>query len=292
MTLRVDGREIESDVVEYELQRLVEFYSRHMPADQLEEHMPEIRQKAKDQAIGAFLLNREALRLDLPVPESEVEHTLNALIAKVGGADAFDELLRRKNMTTPEFRESVGNGKRLDALVKQITSDVKEPDEKEIIEHYEKNRTNYMIPERARSRHILVRPASEGIEDRQAAVDQLMQIKRQIDDGADFGDMASAHSHCSSGRESGGSLGWVTRGATVQELDEALFSLSPGEVSGVVETSLGFHIVMATDHEPTRPAQLGEVRDSIHELLFHNRRGKAISEYVEKLKTRARIVEE
>jgi parvulin-like peptidyl-prolyl isomerase len=292
MTLRVDGREIHNSIVEYELQRLLEFYSRHMPTEQLEGQMPEIREKAKNQAIGAFLLNREARRLNLSVSDEEVDTTLNALVAKIGGAEAFDDLLRREGMTMPEFRESMENGKRLDSLVKQITGSVEEPTEKDIAAHFEKNQANYAVAERVRSRHILVQPASDGIEDRQAAVDQLLQIKQQIDDGADFGEMASSYSNCSSGRASGGSLGWVTRGAAIPQLDEALFALKPGEVSGVVETSMGFHIVMATDREPARPAQLDEVRGPIHDLLLHNRRGKAISEHVEKLKAGVQIVED
>ena len=87
---------------------------------------------------------------------------------------------------------------------------------------------------RARARHILVA-------DEQAAED----LKTQIENGADFGDMAREHSQCPS-KAQGGDLGEFGRGQMVPEFDRVVFSAEVGEVHGPVETQFGFHLIEVT----------------------------------------------
>ncbi len=75
----------------------------------------------------------------------------------------------------------------------------------------------------------------------------------------------------------------------VPEVDELLFSMDVGDVSDIVATPLGLHVIEKVGHEQERPASFDEARERILLLLRHERRGKAISDYVEKLKQTARI---
>lgn len=78
------------------------------------------------------------------------------------------------------------------------------------------------------------------------ALDGINALKAQIAEGADFAELARQHSDCPSG-EDGGDLGHFPRGAMVREFDEAAFALEPGQVSDVIETPFGYHLIQRTE---------------------------------------------
>ncbi len=87
---------------------------------------------------------------------------------------------------------------------------------------------------KATARHILVETK-----------DQCEEIKKQIEDGADFAELAKEHSKCPSGKE-GGELGEFTPGQMVEEFDEVIFGAEVGKIHGPIETQFGFHLVEIT----------------------------------------------
>jgi parvulin-like peptidyl-prolyl isomerase len=155
--------------------------------------------------------------------------------------------------------------------------------------HFSEHKDEYDRPERAQAQHILVAPTEKTDAGREAARKKLDEIRTRVKAGAGFSDEAAAHSDCPSGRSAGGSLGWFGRGMMVPAFDQAVFSMQVGELSEVIETSFGYHIIQKTGHEAATPAEYDEVRDSVRDFLFHAARGEALSAYVSELKTRAKI---
>jgi parvulin-like peptidyl-prolyl isomerase len=137
--------------------------------------------------------------------------------------------------------------------------------------------------------HILIRPESDSEADRATAKSRLQEIKERIDEGAEFADEAAAHSDCPSGKRSGGNLGWLTKGMMVPAVDKVIFELKESEISEILETDLGFHIMRKTGHEKGGPAAYPEVAETIRDFLRHARRGTVLSAYVEDLKKKAVI---
>jgi parvulin-like peptidyl-prolyl isomerase len=101
-----------------------------------------------------------------------------------------------------------------------------------------------------RASHILLMykgsMRSQATRSKDEALTEIKNIKEEIDQGADFGQMARQYSDCPSG-EDGGDLGEFPKGAMVPEFEVAAFALKSGEVSGVVETPFGFHLIQRTD---------------------------------------------
>ena len=293
MTLRVNGQVISDKAILAELKRLMEFYGQHMPREELGRHAAELVERAREHAIGTQLLIEEVKRRHIEVPDADVDRALADMIKRVGGEAKLVELLARQGLSHDQFHASIRAGKQLDTLVARITSTVPECAEADLRKYYEDYPERYVAPDQAQIRHILIRPASAAAADKETTRSKLMGLKQQILEGEDFADLAAAHSECPSGKQAGGSLGWIARGATVLEFDQTVFEeLEIGEVSDAVETSLGFHLIEMLDKELGEPLPFEEVKDGIRDLLIHERRGKALSDFVARLREKAEIQED
>ncbi len=289
MAIKVNGEAIPDSAVLAEMKRLMDFYSRHMSREELGRNMGTLVQKAKEHAVGTRLLLDEVKRRHVDVPESEVEAALQDMAKKAGGDKLLDAMLAKQGISRDQLRASIRVGKQLDRLVARITSTVGECPDEEVKRYYEENSDRYISPDRVQVRHILVKPGSDSESDKAVARSLLESLKHRILEGESFADMAAAHSECPSGKQAGGSLGWIKQGSTVSEFDSAVFDMETGEISNIIETPLGMHIVEKLDHEEGAPLSFEEVCESIRDLLMHERRGHALSEYVARLRKDAVI---
>lgn len=294
MRIRVNGQEIPPASVEFELNRLIKFYSEHMSAGQLNEQMALLRQKAVDQAIGAKLLLDEASRLDIEPTEEDIEGRIRQMMKDAGGEKAFVNALAKQRLTLDVLRDGLRRGRRVDLLVERIVGTISDPTEEEMRQHFSAHAEEYRTADRAQAQHILIRPPTAGDDDRREARSRLADIRRKLQDGADFAEMAAAHSECPSGRKTGGSLGWVNQGSLLPEIDSVIFSMEAGELSEVVESPLGYHLIRKVAQEQGGTAEYADVADRVRDFLRHARRGQALAGYVTDLRKKAsvEIVEE
>jgi parvulin-like peptidyl-prolyl isomerase len=260
-----------------------------MPAEQLKAETDNLRAKAVEQAIGAKLLIDEAVRLDIQVPPALVDKRIESMIEQIGGREVFALRLKENGFTEAALRQNIAQGCKVDLLVEQLCSGLNDPTETEMRAHFEANRQHYTQPERASAQHILIRPASEADADRATAESRLEGIRKAIEDGESFDDMAAAHSECPSGKQNGGSLGWFGRGMMVPEFDEAVFSMNVGELSDIIETQFGFHVIFKTGEDEGGEASYEESEPKIRDLMRHDQRGRCIAAHVAELREKADI---
>ena len=290
--IRVNGKPVPQSAIEYELGRLVQFYSQYLSEDQIRSQLGVLRDRAKEQAIGARLLFDEAERLGIEVSEAELDERIARYEEQAGGRDAFLDLLRKQNIDPAEFREQTRRGRRVDKLVEMHTSGISDPTEEEMREHFEAHRDEYVKSAQAQAQHILVSPKGDGASAKEEALSKILDLKRRIEAGEDFSALAAAHSDCPSGKQAGGSLGWFGRGAMVPEFDKAVFSMEDGEVSDVVETQFGYHIIRKVAHIDAESPSFEEAQDKIRDFLRHARRGEALKNYVAELREKATVEED
>ena len=284
MTIRVNGEPIPEAAVQYELDRLITFYSGHMSADKIRDQMDALRKRAAQQAVGTKLLVAESRKMEFEVPAIDVDASLKTMVENAGGEEAFARLLQSQNLTLEQIRFSIRQGRKVDMLVAKVTEGAPDPTEEEIRAHYDEHAAEYRLPDRAAAQHILVKPAYDTEADRATARAKITEIRARIVDGADFADEAAAHSECPSGTQTGGSLGWFSRGMMVPEFDDVVFAMAVGELSEVVQTPLGLHLVCKTGEEEGGQAEFEDVREKIRDFLRHVRRGEMIAAYVDELK--------
>ena len=219
MTLRVNGQIIPDKAILAELKRLMEFYGQHMPREEVGRHAADLVERAREHAIGTHLLLEEVKRRHVEVPETDVAAALTDMVKRVGGEAKLAEMLSRQGLTHDQFLASIRVGKQLDTLVARVTSTASECTEEDLRKYFEEHAERYVAADQAQVRHILMRPASEAEGDQATTRSTLMGLKQKVLEGEDFGELASAHSECPSGKQSGGSLGWIARGIMVSEFD-------------------------------------------------------------------------
>lgn len=286
----VNGREITGEAVHFELDRLVKFYLGHgMSYDEVKKNLPKLEEKALDQAIGARLLLDEASRLTLPVTAKDIDAEVAKVVQQVGGEENYRAALAAQNITDEAFRRELEKGVRVNMLVNQACAHVPEPQEAEVEAFYEAHKAEYVTPHEVLCQHILVKTEEKDLpEAKAAAFEKIREIRERILAGGDFAEEAKAHSDCPSSQQ-GGSLGWFSRGMMVPEFDKAAFEMKKGDVSGVVATQFGYHIIYKADERGGEAQTLVDVHDQIKDLLRHEARGRAVDAYVAELRSKADV---
>jgi parvulin-like peptidyl-prolyl isomerase len=279
----VNDVEISQDAIMFELDRLIRFYASHgMSQAELTSNMERLREKAVDQAIGAKLLFLRAEQLDVKVTGEEIYAEVEKVKTQIGGEEAYKNALAAQKITEEDFRKELEKGARVNKLVEQACTGVEEPTDAQVASFYEAHKSEYVEPEQVLCRHILVKGSDD------AALDKIKEIRERILAGASFEEEAKKHSDCPSGAN-GGSLGWFGRGMMVPEFDKAAFDMAKGEVSSVILTQFGYHIIYKDDEKKESSLTLVDVHDQIKDLLRHNARGAAMDAFVAELRANAKI---
>ncbi len=286
----LNGQEISGEAVQFELDRLVRFYMSHgMTIDEVKKNLPQLEEKALEQAIGAKLLLDRAAQLDLPVTASDIDAEVQKVIMQVGGEENYRKALEAQGITEEAFRRELEKGARVNMLVNQACAHVDEPTEDEVTAFYNAHKAEYVVPQQVLCQHILVKSEEGDLpEAKSAAFEKIREIRERILAGGDFAEEAKKNSDCPSGQE-GGSLGWFGRGMMVPEFDACAFDMKKGEVSNIVQTQFGYHIIYKADERGGEEQTLVDVHDQIKELLRHNARGRAMDAFVAELREKATI---
>ena len=280
----VNGVEISGEAVQFELDRLVRFYMSHgMTMDEVKQNLTKLEEKALDQAIGAKLLLDRAQELDIPLMAADIDAEVSRVVTQVGGPENYKKALDAQGISEVQFRKELEKGAKVNKLVEQACSGVADPTEDEVAKFYEAHKAEFVVPHQVLCQHILVKGSDD------AALDKIKAIRERIvSGGADFAEEAKKNSDCPSGQE-GGSLGWFGRGMMVPEFDKVAFEMKKGEVSGVVSTQFGYHIIYKADEKGGGQQTLVDVHDQVKDLLRHEARGRAMDAFVAELKANAKI---
>lgn len=164
-----------------------------------------------------------------------------------------------------------------------------EVDEQTLRRFYEQNRQRFSVSKTVRARHILIRlPKAPTAEQEQEARNKADKILVEVKQGKDFELLAIQNSDCTS-NENGGDLGFIKQGYMPHEFDAVAFSLKPSEISNVVKTRYGFHIIRIEDSKPESIMDFDKVKNYIAGYLKKDYRQSKIDELVDELKKSAKI---
>jgi peptidyl-prolyl cis-trans isomerase D len=143
-----------------------------------------------------------------------------------------------------------------------------------VARYYTEHQDEYRVPERVRVRHILIetpKPGPDGKVDQKAldaARTKAEGILKQVKAGGNFAELANKYSQDpGNAGNKGGELGWISKGQTVPEFEKTAFAQNPGQISDLVQTSYGFHIIQTEEKDTARVKPLSEVKGQIEQVL-------------------------
>lgn len=160
----------------------------------------------------------------------------------------------------------------------------------EIQQYYNQNQQQYHVDPQAKVRHILISVDPNGGPNADATAKAKAQgILDQLrkDNGKDFADLAKKNSDDPGSKDQGGELGWIKHGVTVPEFDQTAFAQQPGQISGLVRTRFGYHIIQTEAKEDAHTKPLDEVKQSIVDTLTKQREAQAVQAFADQLATEA-----
>jgi peptidyl-prolyl cis-trans isomerase C len=210
------------------------------------------------------------------LPEASVETCVKDICDRYPDEPEFLADLERTGLNIESLRESIERDLKVEAVLEQVAAAAPRVTDTEIEIFYLQHLDRFVKPETRSLRHILV-TVNDDLADstRDAARAKIEAIReRLVKDIGRFGEQALKHSECPTAMN-GGLLGKVPRGKLYPEVEAVAFELSAGELSAVVESELGFHIVLCDSAELESQVPLVEVRERVREHLASGRHAAA-----------------
>lgn len=243
-----------------------------------------------EQIVGATLLFQESLAQGVAAADTDVETRLSAIRARFPEEKAFTDALAAQGLTPERLRSELKLNLSVQKLVeKHIAPSVAVSDAAQK-KFYDENMEQMKEPERVRVSHILVRAdAKTTPEDKAKARAKLDGIVARLKKGEDFAALAKENSDDPGSKGQGGELPWLSPGETVPAFEKAAFALKPNELSDVVETPFGFHVIKLADRKPSGPVPFEQAKPRISDYLTQQQIQEKVRERVEQLKAKAKI---
>ena len=218
------------------------------------------------------------------------ENVLQQYIQRI----VISEIAKKKGFDkNPELKEQLelikDNYIAIEYLKKEVTNKV-EVSEEDIKAYYESHKDEFKMPEMVRSRHILIKTdPSASDNDKKKAREKAEDILKKIKAGEDFAKLASDLSDDTGSKTKGGELGFFPKGRMVKPFEDAAFSLKPGEVSGIVETQFGYHIIKVEEKKEPGMEAFDTAKEKIKQKLLQERTKTKVTEFIEKAMKEANI---
>ena len=246
--------------------------------------------QALEQAVEAKIMVRQALLEGLEVSNDDVEQAMDQIKKPFSSEDEFLSYLAQADQTVSEVREL--QRKQLLALRMSATKRAQfekevAVSEAEVAQYYQDHKQEFARPERALVRSIALYAKSKTPE-RASAKARLEALREEIDAGADFEELAKAHSEAP-GADQGGEIGWVMRGDLQENLEAAAFGLPEGGVSDVLENEDAVILLKVDRKEGPGEASLDEARKEIEPLLRQNAARDRYDKWMAELRKRSRV---
>ncbi|MDF1593161.1 MAG: peptidylprolyl isomerase [Desulfobacterales bacterium] len=248
-----------------------------------------IKKDLLESLINRELIYQESRRQKISAKESEVAEQFDGLKKRFPGETEFNQALQQMNISETEIKKQIRQELELKAFIDQNYSRKISIPEPEVRAYYDSHPDFFKQPEKVRASHILIKvdPQADNSQKGEAR-QQLEQIQQKLDAGEDFGALAKAFSQGPSSSRNG-DLGYFGHGQMVKPFEDAAFALKPGEVSGIVETNFGYHLIKIFDKKPEAMAAFDQAKGKIEQHLKQDKIRKEIGELIEKLKQKADV---
>ncbi|MHC4581629.1 MAG: peptidylprolyl isomerase [Planctomycetota bacterium] len=284
MAFVVNGEKIEDSAIKHEVERLRPDYERVFADQDPAEREAQLLDWSKENVIERVLINQEAKSKGDEIPTSKIEETLAKLKEQY---EDPKQLYKDLNAEDDEkIKRDIETQMRVEQTLNEVCERMAKPSKADIRKYYEQNKDQFRTPERIRVAHIVKHVNWQT--DEESAYRAISEAHKELAEGAAFEMIVDKYTDCA---DNGGDLGFIVKGQMVEEFEDVVFNLGIGQSSDIFRTRFGFHIAKVYAREPEGVASLEDVKDRITETLQEQIREKAIDDFVDDLRGKAKIEE-
>jgi peptidyl-prolyl cis-trans isomerase SurA len=248
----------------------------------------EYKKEALDLILEEKLLIQEGKRLNITVGDNNVEDAVKEIkTANKVPDDVFEAMLAKEGMTLKGYKKKIREQIIISKARNHHLRNRIRIGEKKLRQYYKKNRKSYLTPAKIHVRHILFIFGQNLSEtEKELKVDRAKEALRKLKSGMSFKKAAKEYSEDVSA-SSGGDLGILERGKMLKEFEDAAFRLKKGQVSPIVKTSYGLHIIKVDKVFPKKYRPYNEVKKEIENSLFAKVAEEQYARWIKELKKEA-----
>jgi peptidyl-prolyl cis-trans isomerase C len=282
----VNGTKIYNEKVDQEVAKAIAQYEAQGMSLQ-EEQVLEVRSSIIDNLITREILLVKSEPYELS--QEELDKEIATYRDQFDSEEEFIEALGTQGFDLETFTKVISEDLRIQKLLEvSIPAETTVTDE-EMNAFYQDNPAYFTEPERVHASHILVTTQDKTTEEEKAqALVKIQRIEQELKNGADFAQLAIKESEGPSAPD-GGDLGEFTKGQMIPAFEEIAFALPEGQISGIVETQFGYHIIKLHERFAESSVPFEEVKESINSYLGQEKSQNKLTDFIAEIKAQAKI---
>lgn len=283
---KVNGEEIKA----IELRRAKKVIMSGQPGMQIPpDRQKEFDQQSLSQLVSAELLYQAGQKLNIKDLDKQIDAKLAQSKSRFGNEQDFAKAMKELEMDEKELREYTRRDLIISNFIEQTIVPKITVSEEESKKFYDQNPDKFNRGETVKASHILigVDPKASD-EEKKKAREKAEKLRKDLAGGADFVALAKDNSTCPSSQQ-GGDLGYFGKGQMVPPFEQAALALKTGEISDVVETQFGYHIIKVTDKKGAETVAFKDVHPRIEDFLKRQKVSAAVNDFLTETKKSAKI---
>jgi peptidyl-prolyl cis-trans isomerase C len=275
-----------------EFKRELDFYMTRasQQGQQIPEFMlPKVKDDILNNLIDRELLYQESQKMKITADSNAVAGQLASIKKRFQSPAEFEAAIKQLNLSETDIQSQISRDIAIRQLIdKQVAQKIVVSDE-ETKAYYDANTSQFKQPEQIKARHILIKIDADASETQKTdARKEITEIQQKLQNGGDFAGLAKEYSQGPSSVK-GGDLGFFRRGQMVKPFEDAAFALKPNEISDIVETQFGYHLIKVEEKKPETTLAFTDIKDRLNQHLKEQKIDKEAKEYIDQLKKDAKI---
>ncbi|MGA8180691.1 MAG: peptidylprolyl isomerase [Desulfobacterales bacterium] len=254
------------------------------------EQMAELKNKVLGNLIDREILYQESQKSGIKVDKNKIDEELSVIKKRFPSMDEYKKALSTMKISEDEIKNQIKKKLAINALVDMKIAQKIVVTDKETKTYYDANPDLFKQPEQVRASHILIKVEAGADQQKKAqAMQKIKEIQQKLKDGQDFAALAKKYSEDKGSSANGGDLGFFARGQMVKPFEDAAFAMKPNEVSDIVETQFGYHLIKVYRQKPGKILVYAEVKDLLTERMRQEKTQQEATKYIAELKKDAKI---
>jgi len=253
------------------------------------EQLSKLKSQTLERLIGAELLYQESQKEGIKIDEEQVQKEFEKWKKRFPSDADYKKVLKELHVTETDVKDGIKKSLCIRKFVDEKFKEKTKIPDKEVKAFYDQHPDFFKQPEQVKARHILIKVAPDAKEsEKEEALKKIKGIQEKQKGGKDFAELAKEYSEGPTASK-GGELGYFKREQMAKPFSDAAFALEPGQVSDVVKTRYGYHLIKVEEKKPASTAPYESVKEIFAQYLKQQKMTEEIKTYVDKLKEESKI---